>query len=128
MGMETVRCTAGRAGDDLITDASQLTEARLTTMLTRNGMLTRGHVRQVRLEKWKSQQVSYLYKVTVDYSPDADPELPADLILKFTKPHKPSRRSATLSRREHQFYSNIARRMTNPPVPLCIESVYDAEG
>ena len=112
----------------LITDERQVTAPRLTTILTRNQILRKGRIQRVRSRQWKEQQLSYLVKLDVEYSADAEPQLPVALVLKHTKPAKSSRRTRILAGREHRFYVDIARQMTAPPVPRCFDSVYDKDG
>lgn len=109
---------------ELITDLNQVTPIWLTGTLRKNGYLARGRVVGVKRELWKNTELSIIVRLTVNYSSDALPSLPSRLLLKYSKPNVSSKRAALLRQKENEFYTVIARAMTNSQAPKCYDSFY----
>jgi hypothetical protein len=108
----------------VLADHRHLTAEWLTGALRDGGVLDRGRVASVRVERWRSKPLSELLRLQVTYSPGA-PAAPASLVAKVSKPGPASRRAARRGWKENRFYTLVAPHMADPPVPVCYGAAHD---
>ncbi len=109
----------------VLNDRSEVTAKWLTHTLRDGGLLDRGRITSVQVERWRNKLISELLRVHVTYSRDALASAPASLIVKVTKPGQPSRRAIRRGWKENQFYVLVAAHMDDPPVPVCYGAAHD---
>ena len=113
--------------EGVITDRRQITARWLTRALREHGVLDRGRVVSLTVDRWRSKLLSDLLRVSVRYSPDAPPAAPPSLIVKVTKADRVSRRTTRRGWKENRFYVLVAPHMEGAPVPRCYDAAHDPE-
>jgi len=100
------------------TQIPEVTPQWVTEALKSAGHLQRGNVTHVTTQSLSDVPFGApkLRRLKVAYSADAVCRLPDHLILKIAKREK-----------EHFFYTQIAKQMTDPPIPECYFAAQDAD-
>lgn len=107
----------------LISSPEQITPEWLTERLTRQGLLSRGVVTQIRIAGQSSQQGTFgnTASLEVTYSEDTNGPVPRRLFLKVSKSNlHPETRA--FGEREVAFYHVMTGPPGEPPIPRCYDS------
>lgn len=107
-----------------VTSSEQVTPEWLTQTLRRNGSLAHGHVTRVRVQATHTHPVSIVSHLVVTYSPGASPTAPTGLFLKISNPSFASAAPRVRAPEELEFYTDVAPRMPDAPLPRYFDSAY----
>lgn len=108
-----------------IDDPAEITAAWLTAALRAGGHLDSATVDAVAVERWRAKPLATLFRLTTTYSGGA--ELPRAFILKLGRGDRVSALATQRRWKEHQFYTQVAAAMPNPPVPGMFAASFDPE-
>lgn len=92
----------------------------LTDWLRASGTLPAGKVTLVHTELEVPTTVSTLRFVRLEYSPDAPPHLPANVVI---KQQLPSSTAPNVAPAEVDFYRRLAPHMPSPPILRCLAAI-----
>jgi thiamine kinase-like enzyme len=98
-----------------------LTSNWLTTILREKGVLSSGHVTEVK-EASTNHQASLNYFLNVTYSPDATASVPKTLFLKLSRPER-----LPLTASEVEYYTKIVAQTPLKITPTCYSAEHDSE-
>lgn len=108
----------------LITDVTQATPDRLTSILHEQGCLSHGEVVTVRKDSPYFSGMSILSRLTLGYSSGASALAPSRLLLKIPLPEPDWIVTPGQGRKEVDFYCTVANAMSHAPAVRCYDAVY----
>jgi Phosphotransferase enzyme family len=121
--MEGVVFVVATEAGPVVTRRCQITAAWLTATLRTAGHLPSGKVTTLAVEQWRGQAFSNLFQLRATYTRNVTAH--ASFMLKVARP---AAASAAVNRRqwkEHQFYTQVAPVMDDPPIPRVFAAAYD---
>lgn len=113
--------------EHVLATPEEATPEWLTSVLHKNGILTRGCAIKVENKLTKTLALSIVSRLEVSYSMDADPPAPSRLFLKISRPDSSHVVSSEFNSKEVEFYRTIAGEMDDPPFIRCYDAAYSQE-
>lgn len=109
----------------MISNATDLTTERLTTILAEQGVLDGGSVSDVRAITSVNTQISTIHRLVVEYDGPAT-DAPRQLVLKVSRMHPENLGLGPVSSSEVEFYRELGKKMPEGPLIRFYGGEYDA--
>lgn len=112
---------------EVISRASDVTPRRLSELLRRGGYLNRGHVEGIKISNSRALLVSHVSHLEIQYSADAPAAAPRRLFLKVSNQSLLPNAGVSELPKELEFYTSIAKRWPDAPLPRCFDAAFSPE-
>jgi hypothetical protein len=105
--------------------SEKITASWLTAELRESGALPRGRVATLAVTLWRSKTLSDLYRLEATYTRSVS--TPDSFILKLARPDADAVIGNRRRRKEYEFYTRVAREMSDLPVPFPYAAAFDPD-